>query len=153
MTALVKDWSFEDFAPGQMFLTQARTITEGDVIAFAGWSWDTNPLHTDAEHSSGARFGQRIAHGLLGMSVALGLASRLGVFEQYSVALLCVDDWRFRAPLLIGTTVHARIEITGTRLTSGGATGVLHRRFALLDGTDVLLQEGSIDLMVSTRGT
>jgi acyl dehydratase len=153
VTVRAESWFFEDFAPGQQFVTQGRTLTESDVVSFAAWSWDTNPVHTDASRSREGRFGERIGHGLLGMSVAMGLASRLGVFEGCSVALLGVHDWKFRAPLLIGDTVHARIEITATRLTSSGDTGILHRHFRLLNDRDVLVQDGDIDLMVSTRGS
>jgi acyl dehydratase len=109
---------YEDFRPGQVFLSQARTITEADVVTFAGWSWDTNPVHTDAEAARHGRFGERIAHGLLGLSVALGLASRLGVFESCSIALLGIDGWRFQRPLMLGDTVRCRVEILDTRLTS-----------------------------------
>ena len=145
------DWRFEDFAAGQVFTSQRRTLTETDVVTFAGWSWDTNPVHTDAVSAGEGRFGERIGHGLLGMSVAMGLASRIGVFEGCSVALLGVDRWRFLAPLLIGTSVEVEVEVTGTRRTSSGATGVLHRHFRLLDPADATLQEGDIDLLVRTR--
>ncbi|MGY1813613.1 MaoC family dehydratase [Blastococcus sp. SYSU D00820] len=142
---------FEDFRSGQVFLSQARTITEADVVTFAGWSWDTNPVHTDAESARHGRFGERIAHGVLGLSVAMGLASRLGVFESCSVALLGVDDWRFRRPLLIGDTVRCRVEILGTRLTSAGDAGILQRRFTLLNQREEVVQDGEIPLMVSLR--
>jgi len=142
---------FEDFHAGQVFKSQGRTITEADVVAFAGWSWDTNPVHTDAEHAAGGRFGQRIAHGLLGMSVAMGLASRLEVFEDSSVALLGVDEWRFHVPLLVNDTVRCHVEVLDTRLTSSGETGILHRRFSLVNQRDEIVQSGSIDLMVSCR--
>jgi acyl dehydratase len=142
---------FEDFHPGQVFLSQARTITETDVVTFAGWSWDTNPVHTDAESARHGRFGERIAHGLLGLSVAMGLTSRLGIFESCSIALLGIDDWRFRRPLSIGDTVRCRVEIFDTRLTSTGDAGILSRRFALLNQRDEVVQEGEIGLMVSVR--
>lgn len=144
-------WTFEDFEAGQVFLSQGRTITEADVVTFAGWSWDTNPVHTDAIATESSRFGKPIAHGLLGMSVAMGLASRLGVFEGCSVALLGVDEWRFHRPIFIGDTVRCRIEITATRLTSSGATGILERRFELLESDDSVVQSGQIDLMVRAR--
>ena len=142
---------FEDFHAGQVFLSQGRTITETDVVTFAGWSWDTNPVHTDAESARHGRFGGRIAHGLLGLSVAMGLASRLGVFESCSIALLGIDDWRFRRPLLIGDTVLCRVEVLDTRLTSKGDAGILSRRLALLNQRDEVVQEGEIGLMVSLR--
>ncbi len=142
---------FEDFSPGQVFLSQARTITETDVVSFAGWSWDTNPVHTDAESARHGRFGERIAHGVLGLSVALGLASRLGVFESCSIALLGIDRWRFQRPLLLGDTVRCRVEILDTRLTSKGDAGILRRRFTLLNQREDDVQEGEIALMVSLR--
>jgi acyl dehydratase len=142
---------FEDFHAGQVFTSQARTITETDVVTFAGWSWDTNPVHTDAESAASGRFGGRIAHGVLGLSVALGLASRLGVFEACSVALLGIDDWRFRRPLVPGDTVRCRVEILDTRLTSSGETGILQRRFTLLNQRDEVVQEGDMGLMVQVR--
>jgi acyl dehydratase len=142
---------YEDFEVGQVFTTQARTITETDVVLFAGWSWDTNPPHTDAESMRESRFGERIAHGMLGVSVAMGLASRLGIFEDSSIALLGIDDWRFSKPILIGDTVRCRVEITGARLTSRGDAGILDRRFELVNQRGEVVQHGRIGLMVSRR--
>ncbi|WP_448639544.1 MaoC/PaaZ C-terminal domain-containing protein [Geodermatophilus sp. URMC 63] len=142
---------FEDFSAGQVFLSQARTVTETDVVTFAGWSWDTNPVHTDAVSAASGRYGERIAHGVLGLSVALGLTSRIGVFEGCSIALLGIDDWRFRRPLRIGDTVRCRVEVLDTRLTSRGDAGILRRRLALLDQDDAVLQDGEIGLMVALR--
>ena len=142
---------FEDFAVGQTFLSQARTITEADIVIFAGWSWDTNPVHTDAESARDERFGGPIAHGLLGLSVAMGLASRIGVFEACSIALLGIDDWRFRRPIRIGDSVRCRIEIMSTRLTSQGNAGILQRKFTLLNQREEVTQDGDIALLVSLR--
>lgn len=142
------DWRFADFQPGQVFRTQRRTITESDLVTFAGWSWDTNPVHTDAVGQLESRFGQRIAHGALGLSVALGLVSNLGVFEECAVALLGIDQWRFQAPVLVGDTVGVEVEIVGTRLTSGGTTGVLQREFRVLNQAAAVVQRGRLDLMV-----
>lgn len=144
-------WYFEDFRPGQAFSSQGRTILEADVAGFAAWSWDTNPVHTDAELMASSRFGQRIAHGMLGMSVAMGLASRLGVFETCSVALLGVEDWSFHAPVWIGDTLRCSVDILATRLTSNHETGVLDRRFTLLNQHNETVQAGRIALLVATR--
>lgn len=151
MAELVRTWWLEDFEPGQVFVSQGRTVTEADVASFAAWSWDTNPVHTDAVAAARGRFGQPIAHGLLGMSVAMGLVSRIGVFEACSVALLGVDDWRFLRPLLVGDTVRCRVEVQGVRRTSAGDTGVLSRRLTLLNQRDEVVQEGEIGLLVAAR--
>jgi acyl dehydratase len=142
---------FEDFHAGQTFESQGRTITETDLVLFTGWSWDTNPVHTDAAVSAEGRFGERIAPGLMGMSVAMGLASRLGVFEGCSIALLAVEDWRFRRPILVGDTVSCRVEILEARETSSEENGVLRRRFSLLNQRKEIAQEGEIPLLVSRR--
>lgn len=142
---------FEDFAVGQQFTTQGRTITDADIASFAGWSWDTNPVHTDAEAAAAGRFGQPIAHGLLGLSIAMGLVSRLGIFEGSSIALLGVDGWTFRGPILVGDTVYCRLAITGVRATSNGTAGILDRRFALVNQRHDVVQDGDIGLMVARR--
>lgn len=145
------DWYFEDFAEGQVFRTQGRTITQADIVSFAGWSWDTNPVHTDAHLAASGRFGEPIAHGVLGLSVAMGLASRLGIFEACSVALLGIEGWHFEAPVLVGDTVRCTITITGARATSAGDAGILDREFVLTNQDDVVVQRGDIGLMVQRR--
>lgn len=143
---------FEDFHVGQIIETRSRTITETDLVLFAGWSWDTNPVHTDTVSASQDRFGKPIAHGMLGLSVAMGLVAGTGVFEGSSVALLGIEGWKFHGPIRIGDTVRCRIEITGTRRTSRGDTGVLERRFTLLNQHDDVVQDGFIGLMVKASG-
>ena len=141
-----RDWVFEDFAVGQVFEGQGRTITETDVVFFAGWSWDANPVHTDAVTQAATTRDGRV------LAVAMGLASRLGVFEGCSIALLGVDTWRFVAPVYIGDTVRVRVEIMTIRRTSAGTSGVLGRQFTLLNQRDEAVQEGRIDLLVAARG-
>jgi acyl dehydratase len=145
---------FEDFAQfsdHDALVTPARTVTEADIVSFAAWTGDYNPVHTDAVSSAAGRFGERIAHGALGLSLCLGLASRTGAFEGSAVALLGVDGWRFAAPIRIGDTVHVRIRIVGTRLTSSGDTGVVQREFSLLNQDGVITQQGRLDVLVKTR--
>ena len=144
-------WFLEDFAAGQVFVTRGRTVTEADVVGFAATTWDTNEVHTDAAAATEGRFGERIAHGVLGLSYAMGLVSGLGVFEGSSVALLGIEEWRFVAPITIGTTIHVRLEILDVRRTSAGDTGILDRLFTVLDANDEVLQSGRIPLMVRAR--
>ncbi|MQA14288.1 MAG: dehydratase [Pseudonocardiaceae bacterium] len=142
---------FEDFAEGQEIVSPARTVTEADIVSFAAWTGDYNPVHTDAEFAGASRFGDRIAHGLLGVSLCLGLISRTGAFEGSAVALLGIDDWRFRAPVKIGDTVRCGVRIVGTRLTSKRDAGVVARQFSLLNQRDELTQDGRMDVLVAVR--
>lgn len=97
---------FEDFEEGMEFKTPARTVTEADVVNFACFSGDFNPLHCDAVYASETVFGERIAHGMCGFSIAMGLLVRLNILEGTIVAFYGIDKWRFTAPIKLGTTIH-----------------------------------------------
>lgn len=100
---------FEDYAVGDTGTTRGRTITEADIVAFAGVSGDFQPLHTDAAYAATQRYGQRIAHGMLVLSVATGL---IDIDAPYAEAFLGIDGLRFRAPTFIGDTIHVAHEVT-----------------------------------------
>lgn len=85
---------FEDLHEGDTFVSGARTVTEADLVAFAGVSGDFNPIHMDAVFSSNGRYGRRVVHGLLGVSIATGLLDRMGIFEGTMVAMLEINEWR-----------------------------------------------------------
>ena len=106
---------FEEFEVGQQIITPGRTITESDIISFAGLSGDYNQIHTDAEFSSKSPFGKRVAHGLLGLSIASGLAMRTGVLEGTVIAFREINNWKFSLPVYIGDTIHAELNIVETK--------------------------------------
>ena len=106
---------FEDFEVGQKIITVGRTIAESDIFNFAGMSGDYNQIHTDAEFAKGTPFGQRVAHGLLGLSVASGLAMRTGVLEGTVIAFREINNWKFIAPVFIGDTLHVEMEVSETK--------------------------------------
>ena len=106
---------FEEFTIGQTITTSARTITESDIVTFAGLSGDYNQIHTDAEFAKATPFGQRIAHGILTLSVISGLAVQTGFMEGTIIAFREINEWKFSKPVFIGDTVHATLEITETK--------------------------------------
>jgi len=115
---------FEQFKPGLRVLTAARTITEGDIVTFAGLSGDYNQIHTDVEFSKGTPFGQRVAHGLLVLSIASGLAMRSGVLEGTVIAFREINNWKFSSPVFIGDTIHVELVVVETKVLprlGGGA--------------------------------
>ena len=73
---------FEEFVSGDAITSVGRTVTETDIVNFAALSGDWNLIHTDAEYSRQSLFGERVAHGLLVLSIASGLAVRLGFMED-----------------------------------------------------------------------
>jgi acyl dehydratase len=119
---------FEEFEIGQKFYSSARTITESDVVMFAGLSGDYNQIHTDSEFSQNTLFGQRVAHGLLIISIALGLIAQSGLFEGTVIAFREINDWKFSKPTFIGDTIHVITEVIGTKplgRLGGGAVVIL----------------------------
>ncbi|MFC9551407.1 MaoC/PaaZ C-terminal domain-containing protein [Rhodococcus sp. NPDC056960] len=142
---------FEDFEVGDTFTTPSRTVGLAEVATFAGLSGDYNPIHTDAEFASKSQFGERIAHGVLGMSILTGLVTRLGVFEAGTIALLGIEEWRFKGPVFDGDTIHVKVLIEDTKITSDGKRGVLRRRYQLVNQRDEVIQEGVMPLLMKCR--
>lgn len=97
----------DDFDLGEEFTTHGRTLTEADMVNFAGITGDFNPLHMDAEYARGTSFGQRVPHGQLVFVLSLGLAERciVPVFQAGVIAFYGVDRLRFLKPVFIGDTV------------------------------------------------
>ena len=142
---------FEDFQVGQRFTTPARTVTEADIVNFAGVSGDFNPIHTDAEFAKGTPFGERIAHGLLVLAMLTGLRQRTGHFEGTLIAWLEIRSYRFLKPVLIGDTVHGETEILEKRETSRPDRGILVQRVRVLNQKGEVVQEGEFVTLVRRR--
>jgi acyl dehydratase len=116
---------FEEFELGHTVVSPGRTITETDIVTFAGLSGDYNQIHTDAEFAGQGMFGQRVAHGLLVLCVASGLAAQLGFIEGTVLAFRELT-WKFSAPVFIGDTVHIQATVAALkampRLGGGSVT-------------------------------
>jgi len=141
---------FEDLTPGATLETHARTITEADIVAFAALSGDYNPLHTDAVYAAQTPFGERIAHGLLVLSIASGLANRLGFLEG-SVEAFTGLDWKYRAPVKIGDTVRVRIAVQKKRAVTQSGGGFVTCTVQILNQHDAIVQKGTWTILVQGR--
>lgn len=95
---------FSEFEVGQQFTSQGRTVTEADVVLFAGISGDFNPLHTDETFAATTPFGRRIAHGMLAASISTGLGQTLGIFEGTTLALIG-QTFEYKGPVFFGDTI------------------------------------------------
>ncbi|WP_227134720.1 MaoC/PaaZ C-terminal domain-containing protein [Halorubellus salinus] len=105
---------FEEFQEGQSWETDARTVTETDIVNFAGITGDQHWFHMDAERAGDGPFGERIAHGALVFSLMTGLVIREGHLDDSLIAYYGIEDVRFLAPVPIGETIHVQQEVTGT---------------------------------------
>ena len=103
---------FEDFAVGRESGSRGRTITEADVVNFAGLSGDFVELHVNEEYARASAFGRRIAHGALVFSVATGLMTQTGEINDTVIAFYGIDKLRFTKPVFIGDTIHVTKKVT-----------------------------------------
>jgi len=133
---------FEEFTPGQKVRTVARTVTEADIVAFAGTSGDFNQIHTDATLAAATPYGQRIAHGLLVLSIASGLAVQTGIMEGTIIAFREIKEWKFVGPVFIGDTVHAEIEVLETKAIPRLGGGLITLQFDVRNQDDKTVQKG-----------
>jgi acyl dehydratase len=126
-TPLTRGWYFEEFEVGQKITTVGRTVTESDIVTFAGLSGDYNQIHTDAQYSKATQYEQRIAHGLLGVSIASGLAMRTGILENTVLFFREINNWKFVKSIFIGDTIHVEMEVAETKALSriGGGSVVI----------------------------
>ena len=118
---------FEDFTVGQTLDTQKRTVSEDDIMAFARLTGDDNRIHTDPEFSKTMPFGRQIAHGLLGLSIASGLAWQTGILDGTVLAFREVKEWKFVKPVFIGDTLYVEMEVQETKALpriGGGAVTI-----------------------------
>jgi acyl dehydratase len=106
---------FEEFEVGHKLVTEKRTITEDDIMQFAKLSGDDNRIHTDPEFSKTTMFGKQIAHGLLGLSIASGLAWQTGILDGTVIAFREVKEWKFVKPVFIGDTIYVAMETIETK--------------------------------------
>ena len=142
---------FEDFEVGRKIVTVGRTVAESDIITFAGFSGDYNQIHTDAEFAKGTPFGQRVAHGLLGLSIASGLAMRTGVLEGTVIAFREINNWKFVNPVFIGDTVHVEMEVAETKALPriGGGSVIITLDVKKQSGETVM--KGNWTVLVMSR--
>ena len=138
---------FDELQVGQKWHSPARTVTETDVVNFAGLTWDFDPLHTDHEFARQTPFRQPIAHGLLGLSFLAGLSSTAPRIR--TAALVAVTDWKFLKPIFFGDTVHVVTEVTEKR-PNGRRTGRVLWKRQLVNQKGEVVQEGTIETLVST---
>lgn len=145
-----KGMCFEDFAIGDTATSLGRTVTETDVVNFAALSGDWNQIHTDVEYAAGTMYKERIAHGLLVLSIASGLAVRMGFMEGTVQAFMGLD-WQFRGPTKIGDTVRVHAEVTELKPTSRLNGGMVTFRMQILNQRDEIVHRGTWSVLMKSK--
>ncbi|MFI5460182.1 MAG: MaoC/PaaZ C-terminal domain-containing protein [Isosphaerales bacterium] len=145
-------WSilfFDDLVVGDLWESPRRTVTETDVVMFAGLSGDFNPLHVDHFSAKNNPFGRPVAHGLLGLSIATGLMSQAPRVD--TLAFLAILEWKFQRPIIFGDTIHALSTVESLQPQTNGRRGVVTWQRRILNQDGHLVQEGRTQTLVRAR--
>lgn len=140
---------FDDVEVGREWMSPGRTITEADIVNFAGLSGDFNPIHVDHQFAKNTLFRRPIAHGLLVWSISSGLT--LTSPAMRTVAFTTVKEWHFREPVFIGDTIRVRSTILGIESRSRGRRAAITWQRQLVNQNTKVVQEGIVVTLVEGR--
>ncbi|MGD8792583.1 MAG: MaoC/PaaZ C-terminal domain-containing protein [Anaerolineae bacterium] len=133
---------FEAFEIGDTAISAGRTITEADVVNFAGVAGDYTQIHTNAEFARGGPFGRRVAHGLLGLAVASGSLAQLGFIEGTVLASL---------PIYLGDTIHTEATVTGLKAMRRLGGGAVTFKVRVVNQKGKVVQRGEWVLLIASQ--
>lgn len=143
---------FEEFEIGTEVVSPGRTITETDVVTFAGLSGDYTQLHTDEEFAKGTLFGRRIAHGALVLSIATGLAARLGFIEGTALAFRELT-WKYSQPVYLGDTIHLKARCKELKPMPRLGGGLVVFEAFVINQEGKIVQKGEWHILVASKET
>ena len=140
---------FDDLELNQEWTSGGRTVTEADIVNFAGFSGDFNPIHIDHEFAKGTPFRRPIAHGFGVFSIAsgLGVASPL----VRTLALLRVRYWDFKLPVFTGDTIHCLCRVVEKTVRGRGRRGEVVWYRGVLNQDGKVVQEGEVVTLIECR--
>jgi acyl dehydratase len=149
MSSIDRRLYFDDIEVGQEWQSGGRTMTEADIVNFAGLSGDFNPIHMDHEFARSMPFRRPIAHGLLGLAMASGLS--LHYPPMRTLAILAIREWQFRGPVFIGDTIHVRCKVVEKIPRGRGRRGVVSWQRQIINQRGQVVQEGIVQTLVQAR--
>ncbi len=141
---------YEEVEVGATFVTRGRTITEADLVQFAALTGDYNPMHTDARYMQTHPMGQRVAHGMLTLSYAVGQIYQLGFMERTVIAFRSVA-MKFSLPVFIGDTLHSVLRITEKRPARRLGGGSITAELRIHNQDERVVQSGTMTLIIASQ--
>lgn len=146
-----RGWYFEEYEEGAKIMSAGRTVTETDIVNFAGLSGDYNYIHTDAEAAKQTPVGERMAHGLLGFSIASGLAVQTGIMEGTIMAFREISKWKFVNPILIGDTIRVDMQVTETKPIPRLGGGMVSIEMTVINQKDETVMKGTWKVLINGK--
>lgn len=141
---------YDEFQLGDKFFSGLRTIGVDDINRFADISGDRMPIHTDDEFAKNTLYGERIAHGLIGLSIASGLAYDLG-FAQLTTTAFRELEWKFKKPIKIGDSIKAVYEVIEKKDLPIEGNGLIRFLVKITNQHDKTVQTGKWSLIIKKR--
>jgi acyl dehydratase len=141
---------FEDYTIGAQMITRGRTVTEADLVNFAALTGDFNPMHTDAEYMKTHAMGQRIAHGMLTLSYAVGQAYQLG-FMEGTILAFRECNMKFSLPVFIGDTTHVELTVKEMREMRRLGGGLVTLEIRIINQAGKIVQSGEWTVLVMSK--
>jgi len=144
-------YRYADLHVGMAFRSPGRTITDADLVGFAGLTGDFSELHTSDVYAKNSQFGRRVAHGMMGLAYAHGLMwARTGELRETAVAFLGINDWKFLAPIFVGDTIFVNYTLRELRDSKSRPTqAIAVFDVSVVDQDDRPVQQGTKALLVS----
>ena len=142
---------WEEWEIGAEFESPARTVTEADIVMFAGISGDYNPLHVNEEYCKTTIFGTRIAHGPLVYAIVAGLLFQLHLYDDTLIAFLGFENLKFTGPVKAGDTIHAKVKVLEKRETSRPDRGVMKRELRVFNQRGEVVQEAIQNFLLKRK--
>jgi acyl dehydratase len=139
---------YDELEVGAKFTGHGRTLTEADLTLACMLSGDWHPIHADEEWARAHGPGHRIFHGTFGILLTMGMATTLPKFDDRIIGATGLREWKYRAPLFVGDTVHVEAEIASKRVTSDGKRAVVERALRLINQKGTVTQEGFAGAML-----
>ncbi len=141
---------FEEFEVGQKMISRGRTITESDIMQFGTLTGDFNPMHFDAAYMQDHMLGQRVAHGMLTVSYAVGQAYQLGFMDQTVLSFRAIE-MKFSIPVFIGDTMHVEIEVAATKPARRLGGGIVTFDVRIVNQEGKAVQKGTWTVLMASR--
>ena len=151
MASAKSGYTYADLHLGMSFRSPGRTITEADIVAFAGMTGDYSELHTSEVYARHSQFGRRVAHGMLGLAYAHGLMwPRTGELRETAIAFLGISEWKFLGPIFVGDTIFVNYAICELRDSKSRPTqAIANFEVSVVNQDEQVVQRGRKALLMS----
>lgn len=142
---------WQDFPVGRTVTTPRVTVTESHLVQFSSLTGDWYPIHTDIEYAKESPFEQRIAHGPLTFSLAVGLMYQSQAYGDAILAWLGADQIRALAPVFIGDTLHVVARVTGSRGAKDPSRGIVNLEYTVRNQRDEDVMFLALTMLMRSR--